>query len=126
MEDKKKLLIVDDDTDLLKLYVQIFSQGSFEVQSAQDINSAQKLIKENKYDVILLDLMFPQGDNLPTIRLAREKENSNHSTPIILLTNLDAGEKTKKALEYGANECLFKANYTPRQLFTEVSKILAS
>lgn len=126
MNDKKKILIVDDDTDLLRLYTNIFGGSNFEVMSEQKIDKAQKLIKEYRYDIILLDLMFPQGDNLETIKLARSDENPNHNTPIIVLTNLDNGEKTDKAIGAGANKCLMKANFTPRQLFNEVTKILNS
>jgi two-component system alkaline phosphatase synthesis response regulator PhoP len=124
MDGKEKMLIVEDDTDLLKLYSLVFSGSAYDIDTAADIAEAQKKVKENKYNLILMDLMTPQGDNLQTIRQIRENENPNNKTPVIILTNLDAGEKTKKALEFGANECLFKANFTPKGLLTEVTNIL--
>ena len=109
----KRVLIVDDDSDLLKLYKQAFLNASFLVESTQTIHEADKLILNNTYDLILLDLLFPSSDTLPTIRLIRGKNSPNAETPILVLTNLDSGEITDKALEYGANECLFKASQTP-------------
>jgi len=102
----KRVLIVDDDSDLLKLYKQAFLNASFLVDDVSTIPSAEKLIASKKYDLILLDL-------LSTIRFIRNKNTLNSETPILVLTNLETGEKTKKALEYGANECLFKVTQTP-------------
>ncbi|KKQ25367.1 MAG: Sensor protein [Microgenomates group bacterium GW2011_GWC1_37_12b] len=109
----KRVLIVDDDSDLLKLYKQAFLNASFLVDDVSTIPSAEKLIASKKYDLILLDLLFPSTDTLSTIRFIRNKNTLNSETPILVLTNLETGEKTKKALEYGANECLFKVTQTP-------------
>lgn len=109
----KRVLIVDDDVDLLKLYKQAFINASFEVDVASNIPEADKLASETKYDLIIADILFPGADILPTIRLIRKPNAVNSKTPILVLTNLEHGEKTQKALEYGANECLFKATQTP-------------
>ena len=124
MNNKKKMLIVEDDTDLLKMYTVVFSGSEFETTGISSPQEAIESVKVNKYDAILLDLMYPGGDNLQTIRLIRSEQSLNKDTPIIILTNLNAGDKTKKSLEYGANECLFKAKYTPKTLLSEVTNIL--
>lgn len=112
----KSVLIVDDDSDFVKLYEQAFLNAAFSVDYSLTIPKAEKLIKKKKYDVILLDILFPNADALSTIHLIRSKKSPNNETPIIVLTNLDLGEKTKKALKYGANECLFKVNHTPKTI----------
>ena len=122
----KSVLIVDDDSDLLKLYKQAFLSASFSVDCSLTIPKAEKLVKKKKYDVILLDILFPNANIFSTIRLIRSKNSPNTETPIIILTNLDFGEKTKKALKYGANECLFKVNQTPSTIFKTAIRLVSS
>ena len=122
----KSVLIVDDDNDLLKLYKQAFLNASFSVDASLNIPDAEKLLKNNKYDLIILDILFPTTDIFSTIRLIRSKNSLNAETPILVLTNLESGEKTKKALEYGANECLFKATQTPRTICETAIKLLGN
>ncbi|MGD8744351.1 MAG: response regulator [Candidatus Woesebacteria bacterium] len=119
----KKALIVDDDNDLLKLYDQSFKNASFDVDIITNLAEADELIKTKVYDIIVLDLVFPNSDALPTIRLIRSQNSQNANTPIIILTNLDFGEKTKEALKLGANECMFKVKQTPKDVL-EVAKKL--
>lgn len=113
----KKVLIVDDDSDLLKLYSQAFLNARFLVDSTLKLSDVPELTQHTKYDIILLDLLFPDSDSLSTIRLIRSPSSPNSKTPIIALTNLDKGEITEKAIKYGANECLFKAAQTPKTIF---------
>lgn len=119
----KKVLIVDDDADLLKLYKTAFVNASFEVDACPTIPEAETLINTKKYDIILLDILFPDRDIFSTIHLIRGPTTPNTDTPILILTNLFYGEKTKKALELGANECLFKVTQTPSTIIETVLKL---
>jgi len=120
----KNVLIVDDDADLLKLYKQAFLNASFEVDDCQVIPDAEELIKSKKYDIIILDILFPDRDILSTINLIRNEGNPNTETPILMLTNLFYGDKTKKALELGANDCLFKVTQTPSTIINKVKELM--
>lgn len=120
----KKLLIVDDDNDLLKLYNLAFTNAFFNVETSLTIPGAEELIKKTKYDAIVLDILFPDTDIFPTIRLIRSKGSPNAETPILILTNLYYGDKTKKALELGANECLFKVTQTPSTIIKSVMRLM--
>lgn len=122
----KSVLIVDDDADLLKLYKQAFLNAHFLVDDCLTIPEAESLIIKKKYDVIVLDILFPDRDIFSTIRLIRGKSSPNTNTPILMLTNLFYGEKTKKALEYGANECLFKVTQTPSTIIKTVMRLTAN
>lgn len=121
----KKVLIIDDDSDLLKLYSQAFLNANYEVITCKELFEASELVQHNKYDVILLDLMFPSSDALPTIQLIRTPNSLNSKTPILVLTNLDSGKITKKAIEYGADKCLFKTEETPKSIFKAAVKLSA-
>jgi DNA-binding response OmpR family regulator len=119
----KSVLIVDDDSDLLKLYKLAFLNAHFSVDDCLTISQAEEFIKKKKYDVIVLDILFPDTDIFSTIRLIRSKNSPNTVTPILILTNLYYGEKTQKALELGANECLFKVTQTPSTIIKTVLRL---
>lgn len=89
--DKKKILVVDDDPDLLRmLQLRIESEG-YEFLSAQDGEDMLKIMKRKKPDVVLLDIMLPKVDGYTALREMR-KEESFKDTPVIVLT---AKEKKK-------------------------------
>ena len=122
----KSVLIIDDDSDFVKLYERAFLNAAFSVDYSLTIPKAEKLIKKKKYDVILLDILFPNADGLSTIHLIRSEKSPNSDTPILIVTNLDAGEKTKKAFKYGANQCLFKVNHTPKTVLETVNRLVGN
>lgn len=89
--DKKKVLIVDDDVDLLKmLKLRIESEG-FEFMSAQDGGEMLEVIKMKRPDVILLDVMLPKVDGYTALR-EMKKNDEYKDIPVIVLT---AKEKKK-------------------------------
>ena len=122
----KKILIVDDDSTLLKLYSQAFLNANFSVDALLKLSEVPEVTHHIKYDIILLDLMFPDTNSLSTIRTIRTPESLNSKTPLIVLTNLDSGDLTKKAIENGANECLFKASQTPKTIFEAAMRLSSS
>jgi DNA-binding response OmpR family regulator len=83
--DKKKILVVDDDADLLDmLKIRIESEG-FEFISAKDGEEMLKTVKVNKPDLIILDIMLPKIDGYTALREMR-KEEEFKDMPIIILT----------------------------------------
>ncbi|MFC1508161.1 PleD family two-component system response regulator [Candidatus Omnitrophota bacterium] len=89
--DKKKVLVVDDDLDLLKmLQLRIETEG-FEFMSAQDGKEMLESVKMKKPDVILLDVMLPKLDGYTALREMKKQEEYK-DIPVIILT---AKEKSK-------------------------------
>ncbi|MBU1007190.1 MAG: response regulator [Candidatus Omnitrophica bacterium] len=89
--DKKRVLVVDDDPDILKmLKLRIESEG-FEFMGAQNGEEMLEAIKIKKPDVILLDVMLPKMDGYTALREMR-KEEEYKEIPVIILT---AKEKKK-------------------------------
>ena len=120
----KNILIVEDDSDLLKLYKQVFLNANYQVKECDSLRKATETLLENKYDIILIDLLFPTADALSTIKNIRQRSSVNEKTPIMVLTNLARGEKPKTALKYGADKLLFKAHHTPKSIYEEVQDLL--
>jgi CheY-like chemotaxis protein len=89
--DKKKVLIVDDDQDLLKMLKLRIEREGYEFVGAQDGKEMLKIVKIKRPDVIVLDVMLPEMDGYSALREMR-KEDALKDIPVIVLT---AKEKKK-------------------------------
>lgn len=121
----RNILIVEDDENLRQLYKEVFIRSGYNVTEAIDPNEALESLKENTFDAVLLDLLFPSMDGEDVIKFIRSGKTENTKVPIIVLTNLSADEKIKKVLEIGATKCIFKVQNTPKSIFNEVESVLA-
>ena len=83
--DKKKILVVDDDHDLQKMLKLRIEATGYEFMSVSDGAEMLKVVKENKPDVILLDIMLPNMDGYTALREMR-KEDRSKDVPVIVLT----------------------------------------
>lgn len=100
----QKLLIVDDEPAIVKGLKFSLEQDDYEIDVAYDGEEALNKALENKYDLVVLDLMLPKIDGLEVCKKVREKS----MVPIIILTA--KGEDTSKVLglEYGADDYMTK------------------
>lgn len=94
----KKILIVDDETDLIQNLETMFKKEGWMVQTASDGNEALNVLREEAYPVILSDINMPHVDGLKFI----EKINhENLDTKVIFMTGAPAYESLKKGIEEG-------------------------
>ncbi len=123
--DKKKILIVDDDTFLLDMYALKFSQNNFEVYTAPGgVQSVEKLKSGLKPDIILMDLIMPEMDGFEML----EKINTDKLSPDsikIVLSNKSEQSDIDKCNALGAAGYIVKANSTPVEVIEQVIGILA-
>lgn len=82
---KKKVLVVDDDADLLKMLKLRIEAEGFEFIGAGDGEEMLKLMKVNRPDVIILDIMLPRIDGYTALREMRNEEEFK-DVPVIVLT----------------------------------------
>lgn len=99
-----KILVVDDEKLIVKGIKFSLEQDNMSVDTAFDGEEAINMIKQNNYDLLVLDLMLPKLDGLEVCQMCREFSN----IPIIMLTA--KGEDMDKiiGLEYGADDYLTK------------------
>src|ERR1700680_810533 len=102
-----KLLIVEDDIASLELMAEVFTSLEAEVRPLSDSQTASKVVNEEKFDGIFLDLEMP---NVHGFDLARRIRTSswNKTTPIVIVTGRDERETMQQAFALGATFFLQK------------------
>ncbi len=105
----KKVLLIDDDPNILNLLCNFLSMKGFEIEKAENGYFALKKIEAFKPDVILMDIMMPRIDGFELCEKIREMPDSALSRiPIIIISALNHLSDVKKALTSGANDYLVK------------------
>jgi DNA-binding response OmpR family regulator len=118
-----KILIVEDDRFLRELIARKLRNEGYEVLEAVDGEEGLKKIKEEKPDLILLDLILPGIDGFEV--LAKTKEDPNVAQiPVIILSNLGQREEIERGLKLGAIDYLIKAHFTPGEIIEKIKNIL--
>ena len=101
---KKNILVVDDEKEIAELIeIHLMSQD-YNVSKAKNGVEALKLLEENKYDLILLDVMMPKMDGKETLKKIREKYN----IPVIMVTAKTAEKDKVEGLTLGADDYVTK------------------
>ncbi len=100
----KNILVVDDEKEIADLIeIHLMSQD-YNVTKANDGEKCLKLLEENKYDLILLDLMMPKLDGIETLKRIREKSN----VPVIIVTAKTTEKDKIQGLNIGADDYITK------------------
>lgn len=115
----KKILLVDDESEILEICRDYLKASSYEVITARDGLQGLSAARREKPDLIVLDLMLPEMDGLDVCRAIRRESN----VPIIMLTA--RVEETDKliGLELGADDYMTKP-FSPRELVARVKVVL--
>lgn len=101
---KIKLLMIEDETDVLEINREYFEGKGYEVVSATTITKARFQLEEHAPDLILLDVMMPDGSGFDFCAELRQKTNA----PIIFLTCRDENESVVKGLLQGGDDYVTK------------------
>ncbi|MGG1516971.1 response regulator transcription factor [Paenibacillus oryzisoli] len=100
-----KLLIVEDDLDLLKAILEIFENESFETTGVSTGDEGYFLAEQGGYDLIILDVMLPVLNGLEIVKRLRKQQVL---TPVIMLTAKDSVEDCVSGLDAGADDYVTK------------------
>ncbi|MCX7823673.1 MAG: response regulator [Syntrophobacterales bacterium] len=104
---KYKILCVDDEPSNLALLEAILTSTGYEVVKAPDGVSALEILKKDKIDIVLLDVIMPGMNGYEVCRKIKEDELLSH-IPVIMITALDSKEHRIVGIEAGAEEFLTK------------------
>lgn len=100
-----KLLIVEDEPNLLSIIRKGLAENNHEVSAALDGTTALQLLESNDYDVIILDVMLP---DINGIEICRRLRTAGNFVPILMLTALNSSENVVNGLNTGADDYMTK------------------
>src|SRR4030042_1230582 len=118
-----KILIVEDDELVARMYQQAFSASGLEVEAAVNGREGLRKAEASTPDLILLDIMMPEMNGLEVLTALKQNEDLK-AVPVIMLTNLSGTQDAQKAKELGALDYLVKSALKPREVVEKVKKIL--
>lgn len=119
---KARILVVDDEPDVLQLVQYNLTAADFDVVTASDGMEAVKKARALLPNLIILDLLLPELDGLEVCKLLRRDQNTA-SIPILMLTAKAAEMDRVLGLELGADDYVTKP-FSPRELVLRVRRLL--
>ena len=120
---KRKILIVDDDEELVELLVDVFERdGRFDIRSANNGFDAGMMVKEFRPDLVVLDVMLPDINGKEVCQRVRS-DKSLESVNIICISGMVEQDKIQDLIESGANDFMHKP-FTVDRLLDRACELL--
>ena len=117
-----KIIVVDDDKTSTTLFEQVLLMNKYEVITLNESSKTLEIVKNEKPDIIILDLMMPEPDGFKVCRMLRAQPQFRR-TPIIIVTALNDLDSKLVAIGAGATDYLVKPFHID-QLYTMIEKQL--
>lgn len=117
-----RILVVDDDRDIVRLVRSYLEKAGYQVLTAYDGESALQVLRSEKPQLVILDLMLPDRDGWDVARLVRA-DPKIAATPIIMLTARVEDNDKIVGLEIGADDYITKP-FNPREVVARVRALL--
>jgi len=121
MPKKIKMLIVDDEIVVRQSCIDIFSEKSdrYEISTVSSGDEALRVLKSEKYDVILTDLKMP---GMPGLELVKCVKKGYPDCAVVVITGYSTVNTAVEAMKLGADDFIPKP-FTPEEVFTAVEKL---
>jgi len=119
-----KILIIEDDPLIVKIYTTRLTADGYEVASAENGEDGLKLAEQSPPNLVVLDIMMPRMDGFAVLEKLRANPQMKQ-IPIIVYSNLAQEEEIKRAKETGATEFIIKANVTPTEMVAKIKQYLS-
>lgn len=111
-DDKKTILVVEDEVAMLKAISKKLEKEEFNVLSAGDGEAGLNIALDKKPDLVMLDIIMPKLDGLTVMKKIREEGGDwGARVPIIMLTNLSDPESVAEAAKYKVFDFLVKTDW---------------
>jgi CheY-like chemotaxis protein len=119
-----KVLIVEDDPLMSRMYSRIFTFEKYEVEVAVDGEEGLEKARATNPTLILLDIMMPRMNGLQMLEKLKA-DDSTKKIPVIMLTNLAGQQDAETALSKGAVKYIIKSEYEPKEVADMVKEVIA-
>lgn len=119
----KKILFVEDDLILKRVYTKALEAAGFEVTHVADGEAGLRILQVYKPDLILLDLMLPRVSGIDLLTVIRQTQDMR-SLPVIVFSNAFREDVRVQVQALGADRLLSKSEYVPRQVIEIIHELL--
>ncbi len=121
---KKTILIVDDEELITAALAKKLINAGYNVIIQRNGEDGLKVALEKHPDLVLLDIIMPKMDGVTFLGKIRNDEWGKN-VPVIVLTNLESGEKVQKSLQLGVYDYLVKTNWSLSDVLEKVNQSLS-
>jgi CheY-like chemotaxis protein len=118
-----KILLVEDDEIMARMYKRLFKYKGYKIEIAKDGREGLVKVRNFDPDLILLDVMIPHLNGIEVLGKLKSNTKTKH-IPIILLTNLGIQEELDKAVKIGIVRYIIKNDHTPEEVFKIAKDVL--
>ena len=122
MAEKYKILLIEDEPDLVDLFSTSLKNAGFSVEILVDGVDALSTVKRIKPDLVLLDLIIPKKDGYEVLKEIK-CDVAVKKTLIYVFSNLTQKAEIERAMKLGAKDYLIKSDYTPKELVKKINQI---
>lgn len=129
---KYSVLFIEDEKSIVDLYKIYFEKHEYKFYSTYDLEEAKNILRSNKIDVVVLDIIIRKKENNGMINVVAEqgyeflkdikKDDKIKNIPVIVFTNLNTDKDREKSKKLGASSYLFKGNAKPKDLIDAIEK----
>lgn len=123
-EAKAKILIIEDDRYISKMYQLKLSLENYDVQVAENGRQGVDKVKEFMPNIILLDLLMPELDGFEVLKIVKS-EDATKDIPVLIMSNLGQEDHIQKGLSMGAIGYIVKSQYTPSRVVEKIKDVLS-
>ena len=124
MKTPKKILIIEDEKDLVTLLSNALKEESFEILYARNGLDGLSIAKEKRPDLVLLDLDIPGIDGLTVLEKIRENEETKDMAVIVFSNSADVANLSK-AIDQGVLYYLAKSNWEIEDVVEKIKEVLS-
>jgi CheY-like chemotaxis protein len=119
-----KVLLVEDDELIIRLYEKLFKLEGYEIEVAENGKLGLEKLESSTPDIILLDVMMPEMNGLEMLGILKEDEKTK-AIPVVVLTNVADVSIANEAITRGAVLSLVKSESEPEDVVAAVKGVLA-
>ncbi|MDO8559959.1 MAG: response regulator [bacterium] len=119
----KKVLVIEDDKNLVRLLKDALEGGQYAVSLALDWREAKSHLQKSRPDIILLDILLPGESGFDVLRQLKANTGTK-AIPVVILSNLGQEQEIRTGMDLGAIDYLVKADIAIDQVVQKVRQVL--
>lgn len=124
---KQKILIIEDEKVLSELLEKKIKEDGYEVFIAMDGEEGLELMKKEKPDLVLLDIIMPRMDGFRVMEeMNKDPELNLKKIPVVIVSNSGQPVEIDKALDLGVRDYLIKTQFDPMEVIDKIKKQIGS